>query len=239
MCGSSLISMSRSSCRRNAVAFPGWRRRAASSTTAHQPAGLRAAQGLLALHQQFDATLDLGWLGPGVVEPQQSAGVIRGLQEVRDELSLVAADHAGTLFQFQPGPGRTGEQVAVVPPPASRVGLIDQHEQAVALRIVAHPVEGEQVGHVAPFEAAPPRLQAADLRVRPADRPSRVYARHPAGFPQLAQPSPQQHSHHGRPGQRRSHLVTRATGRMAGVRYPSSVPLLRSGPIEPAMVHSG
>jgi hypothetical protein len=96
-------------------------------------------------------------------------------------------------------------------PPARVVGLSGQVEELGAFRLVAHPVEGEQVGDVALLEADASQLETADLRGRGADRFPGLLAGDARRLPLAAQRPAETDPQDGRP--RRPALISRRDAR--------------------------
>ena len=113
---------------------------------------------LLAAHPERDPALDL--LGRAALggRSDHRAGVVLGLEQARDVLDLVRTDHRRVLLQPEVVLEPVGHHIAVVVPPAGRVGLPGQREHGLALGLLDHAVEGEQVGHIAQLETGPPSI---------------------------------------------------------------------------------
>jgi hypothetical protein len=76
---------------------------------------------------------------------------------------LTSAALCDRLAEVGLEPGR--QHLAETVPPAQRVGLAHQVQDLLALLVLGHAVEGEQVLDVALLERDLPGLQAADLRL--------------------------------------------------------------------------
>ena len=156
---------------------PAGRRSTASSSTAHRCTGPgSASRAWRAIRRPTRCSISAG-RGAVVAEQRDRARVVLGLQQPGNELDLVGPDAGRGLLQADVGLEPGGQHVGVVVPPAVRAGAAGQLAQRLALLLVGHLVEGEQVGDVAVLEADPAGLQPADLG---AGRPDHARRRPPA-----------------------------------------------------------
>jgi len=168
------------------------------------------------------------------------AGVLLVLDQPGHELHLVGADDLGDLLQSQVVLEPAREDVAVLLPPPTGVGLPHQAQHGRALLVVGDPVQRQQVDDIAFLESHPAQFQPADLRVGRADGVAGRLPADPGVLPEPAQLGAQNDARDGRPvvlprkvprrgnGRRRlpvrwspvsspaAHLPTSSTGTSAG-----------------------
>ena len=161
MLGSSLNSSRCSNCALHSALPPGGRCSAASSITAHSCGSVRRGQHLPAATPKVNTPLHL--LGIAVGKPCDGTGVFVRLQQSRDEVHLVGADHRGGLLHRHVGLEPRGQQVLVALPPPWRVGLPSQIEKLRAIGFVGA-VEHQKIDQIALLEAVSTQLHPADLR---------------------------------------------------------------------------
>ena len=88
-----------------------------------------------------------------------------GLQQSRDELHLVGADHRGGVLHGHVRLEPRRQQILVALPPPWHIGLPGQIEKLLAIGFVGA-VEDEKIDQVALLEAVSTQLHPADLRPR-------------------------------------------------------------------------
>ena len=118
-----------------------------------------AGQDLLATHAQIDSSVDV----LTVAERDNSASVIGCLQQTGNELSLVCADRAGSLFEAEVSLEPQRKHIAVLTPPFRLVGLADCIQEGLALHGIGNAVESEQVADVTFLEPGTPGFEAMEM----------------------------------------------------------------------------
>ena len=132
--------------------------------TSHSRGGVRPVQDLLAGQPQRHPPLGFTVGGVGKAGPHAGVGVVRGLQQARYPVRVVAADGTGGFLQAHEGPEPIGQHVVVAVPPAGLAGLPGQGQEGVDLGRVGDAVRGQQA-------LDGQRLEAAFGAFHPADRP--------------------------------------------------------------------
>src|SRR4029453_3698801 len=215
--GSLDASISRSSWPRMTSRPPTGRRRAASSTTAHSRGGCSRGgtiwRGLRSRTPRPPPPPGAPKRAPPPPPPPAHllAGVLQvrplhhrphvvvGLQQAGHELALVGPDQDGGRLQVHVGPEPRRQHVAVVLPPAGRVGLPGQGEEVGHLLGVGDLVEAQQVDDIALLEADLAVLEAVDLPLRGPDGLGRLLAGQLHLRPPPPQPVADRHALDGRP----------------------------------------
>ena len=166
----------------------------------HRPhlRGIRAGQQVLALEPHAHPPVDLITGRPGVAEQGDRPGVVLGLEQAVHELQLEGPDDRGGHLQAQVGLEPVGHDVAVLGPPARRVGLPGQPHQPVPDLLVGDAVQRQQVGDVPLLEPDEAVLHPADLGPGSADLVGRLLRRDAGRVAEPVQLDTHEHAGHGR-----------------------------------------